>query len=147
MADSSWTVTRPSSTVTALWNGLANMSVEKISGKREEGSGKRDGGRVKPTEDYQLGAEGGAAGSCERESHTSTTAAFLFFPFPLPLSPFPLPPSRFPLPASLRQSSGNHPLAVTPTPFSQRPRRAGPVALTRISSPPRSPADRIHRSR
>src|SRR5205823_5535857 len=38
MADSSWTITLPSRTVTALLNGFANMLVEKLSGKPEEGS-------------------------------------------------------------------------------------------------------------
>src|SRR2546423_11440415 len=72
MADSSWTVTRPSSTVTAFWNGLANMSVEKLRGKREEGSGKQEAGggrreaeRRTATEEYQPGAVGGAASSRE----------------------------------------------------------------------------------
>src|SRR5438105_1788489 len=71
MADSSWTVTRPSRTVTALLNGLANMVVEKLSGKREEGSGTGE-----QPNDYQLGAVCGAAEGCERRPHALPSSLF-----------------------------------------------------------------------
>src|ERR1700686_3111663 len=58
-------VTRPSRTVTALLNGLVNMLVENLRGKREAGRGRREVGRGVGSRYYRAA------------------------PFPLSASPFP----------------------------------------------------------